>query len=100
MKTNHIFHCLIVCVHYFPYLFYLQTLSTVEEDANGERIENQLVTLKEQLFELSATEQQLNSAPISERLAVSVEVRPQPALCNASNTYIQTTLQVTKLKKT
>ena len=65
----------------------------MEEDANGERIEDQLVVLRDQLLQLSPTEQQLNSAPISEQLPVTVEIRPQAALCATSNT-IQTTLQV------
>jgi hypothetical protein len=69
-----------------------QTLCTVEEDAAGERIEDQLVVLRDQLLQLSPTEQQLNSAPISEQLPVTVEVRPQAALCATTST-IQTTLQ-------
>lgn len=68
-------------------------MNTVEEDADGERIEDQLVVLRDQLLQLSPTEQQLNSAPISEQLPVTVEVRPQAALC-ATSTTIQTTLQV------
>lgn len=65
----------------------------MEEDAAGERIEDQLVVLRDQLLQLSPTEQQLNSAPISEQLPAVVEIRPQAALCATTST-IQTTLQV------
>jgi cell division protein FtsX len=66
----------------------------VEEDIEGERIEDQLLALREQLMQLSANAQKLNSAPINEQLPVTVEVRPQPAICAASTTHIQTVLQV------
>lgn len=51
-------------------------------------------------MQLSPTEQQLNSAPISEQLPISVEVRPQAAVCAAATTTIQTTLQVEPTYKT
>lgn len=73
----------------------LQTLCTVEEDPDGERIEDQLVVLRDQLLQLSPTEQQLNSAP-AEQFAVSVDVRPRPAISPATSASIQATLQVIK----
>ena len=75
-----------------------KTLCTVEEeedsDVEGERIEDKLVVLRDTLFQLSPTEQQLNSAPISQQLPVSVQARPQTALCDTTSDSIQTTLQV------
>lgn len=65
----------------------------MEEDTDEERIEDQLVVLRDQLLQLSPTEQQLNSAPISEQLPATLEARPQAMLCATSNS-IQTTLQV------
>lgn len=66
----------------------------MEEDPDGERIEDQLVVLRDQLLQLSPTEQMLNSVPITKQLPMSVELRPQAALCTATTTNIQTTLQV------
>lgn len=66
----------------------------MEDDAPNDRIEEQLVVLRDQLLQLSPTEQQLNNAPMSEQLPSTVEVRPQAALCAATSTTIQTTLQV------
>lgn len=75
-----------------------QTLCTVEEEegseVEGERIEDKLIVLRDTLFQLSPTEQQLNSAPISQQLPVSVQARPQTALCETTSDSIQTTLQV------
>ena len=43
-------------------------LHTIEEDTDGELIEDKLVVLRDQLLQLSQTEQQLNCASISEHL--------------------------------
>lgn len=74
-----------------------QTLCTVEEDKTGERIEDQLVVLRDQLLQLSPTEQQLNNAP-SEQLVVTLEARPQAAICAATSSTLKTTLQVRSRK--
>lgn len=75
------------------YNLLLQALCTVEEDPDGERIEDQLVVLRDQLLQLSPTEQQLHSAP-NEQVAVSVDVRPRPTISPATTASIQTALQV------
>lgn len=72
----------------------MQTLCTVEEDPDGERIEDQLVVLRDQLLQLSPTEQQLSSAP-ADRLPVPVDSRP--AVPPATSASIQATLQVITL---
>ena len=64
----------------------------MEEDTAGERIEDQIVVLRDQLLRLSPTEQQINTP--NEELSLTVQVRPQATLCAATNPTIQTTLEV------
>ena len=68
-------------------------LHTIEEDNDGELIEDKLVVLRDQLLQLSQTEQQLNCASISEHLPDMVEIQPQSAQCTAI-IAIQNTLKV------
>ena len=70
-------------------------LHTIEEDTDGELIEDKLVVLRDQLLQLSQTEQQLNCASISEHLPDMVEIQPQSAQCTAI-IAIQNTLRVKK----
>lgn len=58
----------------------------------GERIEDQLLALREQLMRLSVNAQKLNTVPMKE--PVTLEVRPLPMLSFSSNTHIQSVLQV------
>lgn len=76
------------------FFFIFQTLCTVEEDPDGERIEDQLFVLRDQLLQLSPAEQQLNGAP-ADQAPVSVDSRP--AIPPATSAAIQTTLQVNHL---
>ena len=67
----------------------------MEEDVDEEKIEEKLFTLRDQLLQLSPTEQKLNCAPIGEQLLpATMETRPQSALCPATNINIQTALLV------
>ena len=71
-----------------------QTLETVAEDDDGEKIEDQILTLRHHLLQLSSTEQRLNCAPTGDQLLpAAMESRPQSVVCPATSN-IQNTLEV------